>query len=61
MAHCEIASGFTSRTGAGEDDRMKATKPRTQAPAQPNKGREPLRVRTGLKAGDVYMHNPRGG
>lgn len=23
------------------------------------KDREPLRVRTGIKAGDVYMHNPR--
>jgi hypothetical protein len=41
---------------------MKATKLQARKPSQGStKDQDQLRVRTGLKAGDVYMHNPRGG
>jgi hypothetical protein len=36
---------------------MKATKLQARKPSQDSK--KDQRVRTGLKAGDLYMHNPR--
>jgi hypothetical protein len=39
---------------------MKANKLQARKPAKPDQEREQLRTRTGIKAGDLYMQNPRG-
>lgn len=39
---------------------MKANKLKASKPSTPTAAREQLRTRTGIKAGDLYMHVPRG-
>src|SRR5690606_11234142 len=53
--------GFTPPEVAGDDAAMKATKLQARKPSQSTtKERGQLRIRTGLAAGDVYLHSLRG-